>query len=406
MDVTAKLFIDPNDTTGVGNYAGAMLLEYQKVAPKLKVQFIDPDKSPEEARKYGIVDPSLYNTVIFETTNPARTYPVFPSQIQAEAEHAYTNAILEVTGIIEKRIYFTTGNGEASATTNLTQVVEILQTNLLQVVSINLDNLTNIPTDCALLVVAGPTSQMSDNEKKLIQDYLNQSGAAFFMTNPDSPDDIAQILAPWGVAVQKGTLIDPTSHLTGRLDAPVVVKARSLFATSDQSVITSSVFFPGATAIVPQDKTKTNMDVRALVWTTTDAWLESNYDPSVTPKFDEAKDKKQAWGIGAFIAPTEILDSAGNSTGTYNSGPYIVVIGDSDFITDANINSGNNADLFVYIVRALSQGSDIVTIDRKVLSTRRLVISPEATTFLNISSIALLPALVLIIGALMWWRRK
>ena len=409
--VTAKFFVDPTDTTGIAAYGYSMLMEYQNFAPKLKIEMIDPDKNPEEARKYGITDASLYNTIIFETTDPETNkpdhqYPVFPSEIAQQAEYSFTNAILEVTGIIERRVYFVTGDGEANPDTNLTVVKNVLQTNLLQVVSINLQTVSSIPDDCALLVIAGPTLPMTDGERQIITNYLVNNKYALFMTNPDSPDDIAKLLKPWGVDVQNGTIIDPTSHLTTNLSTPTVVKSRSIFATSSTDVISTSVFFPGATPIIAQTPMPANMEASALVWTTPDAFMVKGYDPTTTPVFDPATETKQPWVIGAFITPSEIMDSQNQGTGTYYAGPSIVVFGDSDFISDSNFYSGNNGDMFLYIVKALGAGTDIMTLDRKVLTTRRLVISPEATTFLNISSIALLPAIVLIIGAIMWWRRR
>jgi ABC-type uncharacterized transport system involved in gliding motility auxiliary subunit len=147
------------------------------------------------------------------------------------------------------------------------------------------------------------------------------------------------------------------------------------------------------------------MTVTPLVWTTTDSWVDNNFDATTTPKFDPATETKGLNDIGVIIAPTYQYDDSGNVTGI-NQGPYIVAFGDSDFITNSNFSNGNNADLFLYLVKALGAGSDIMTIDRKLLPTRMLILSPEKQNFLNISSIALLPALVLIIGALMWWRRR
>ena len=88
-----------------------------------------------------------------------------------------------------------------------------------------------------------------------------------------------------------------------------------------------------------------------------------------------------------------------------NVGPSIIVFGDSDFITNSNFYTVNNGDLFLNSVKYLGAG-DIVKIENKGLSTRRLILTPETQSFLNISSIALLPAIVLIIGVLMWWRRR
>jgi ABC-type uncharacterized transport system involved in gliding motility auxiliary subunit len=109
--------------------------------------------------------------------------------------------------------------------------------------------------------------------------------------------------------------------------------------------------------------------------------------------------------IGVIANPTYTYDADGNVTGI-NDGPFIIAFGDSDFISNTNFANGNNADLFLSLVKALGAGSEIMSIDRKVLPTRMLILSPEEQNFLNISSIALLPAIVLIIGVLMWWRRR
>ena len=106
-----------------------------------------------------------------------------------------------------------------------------------------------------------------------------------------------------------------------------------------------------------------------------------------------------------IVNPTYQYDANNNITGI-NAGPYIIAFGDSDFISNSNFSNGNNADLFLSLVKALGAGSEIMSIDRKVLPTRMLILSPEEQNFLNISSIALLPAIVLIIGVLMWWRRR
>ena len=150
----------------------------------------------EQAQKYGITSTDLYESVVFVTDKA--TYLVYPSQILSQAEYSFTNAILEVTGIIERKIYFVTGDGEASPADTLSNAASILQINLLQVVTIDLHYVSSIPDDCAVLVIAGPTQPMTDDEKTIINNYLStpnsqgQYGYALMMTNPDAPDDIAK----------------------------------------------------------------------------------------------------------------------------------------------------------------------------------------------------------------------
>jgi hypothetical protein len=394
--------VPADDSNHTGAYALSMLSQYTNYTNNLDIQIIDPDKYPQQAQKYGITNSAYYESVVFVTDKS--TYIVYPQQILSQAEASFTNAILEVTGIVERKIYFMTGDGEGSITDTLSNVANILQINLLQAVSIDLHYASAIPDDCAVLVIAGPTQPMNDNETTLINNYLAANKYALMMTNPGAPDDIAKILDKWGVNVQSGTIIDPTSHLADNLATPTVTASRSLAAI--QSEITTSVYFPEATAVNPKTTgLPANMTVTPLVWTTTDSWVDNNFDATTTPKFDPATETKGLNDIGVIIAPTYQYDDSGNVTGI-NQGPYIVAFGDSDFITNSNFSNGNNADLFLYLVKALGAGSDIMTIDRKLLPTRMLILSPEKQNFLNISSIALLPALVLIIGALMWWRRR
>jgi ABC-type uncharacterized transport system involved in gliding motility auxiliary subunit len=396
IPINVIFFVTPaDDQYHSGAYGEAMILQYMNYTNELKVQVIDPDQHPEEARKYNITE---YQSVVFESA--LGTSLVTPEEVVAEAEHAFTNAILEVTGIVQRKVYFLTGDGEASLSDTLSDAADALQTNLLQVISIDLQVAKSIPDDCALLVVDSPTQAMSDSERQIIAGYLSNDGAALFLTDPNAPSDVAQLLKPWGVDVQSGTIIDPSSYATPNIDNPTVTRNRSAL-----NIITSTVYFPGATAIIPQSTMPTGMQVQPLVWTTTDAWIDNNFDPSVTPKYNPATEKKAAYAIGVLINPSEVTDSQGNVT-SVNQGPYIVAFGDSDFITNSHFNDGNNSDLFLSMVKILSAGSDIMPIDQKVLTTRRLILSPEAASFLNISSIALLPAIVLIIGAIMWWRRK
>jgi hypothetical protein len=129
-------FTPADDANHTAAYALSMLSQYSNFTDKLQLTFIDPDKNPEEARKYGITSTALYESVIFEQDK--NQFPVYPSQILNQAEYSFTNAILEVTGIVERKVYFVIGDGEASPLDTLNDASNILQINLLQVMTIDL----------------------------------------------------------------------------------------------------------------------------------------------------------------------------------------------------------------------------------------------------------------------------
>jgi ABC-type uncharacterized transport system involved in gliding motility auxiliary subunit len=106
--------------------------------------------------------------------------------------------------------------------------------------------------------------------------------------------------------------------------------------------------------------------------------------------------------LGSIITPAVPQDTSTSPV----EGPTIAVIGDSDFANNKNFFNGNNGDLFLNIINSLAAGKEVISIDRKVLQTRRLILTREKDIFLKISSIALLPLLVLTIGGIIWWRRR
>ena len=107
---------------------------------------------------------------------------------------------------------------------------------------------------------------------------------------------------------------------------------------------------------------------------------------------------------GQLINQTEFGDETGEID--EEQGTTLMVIGDSDFASNEHFYSGNNGDFFLNAVNTLTAGTEIISIERKVLPFRRLTIGPEAARFISYSSIGLLPVLVLAIGSIIWWRRR
>ena len=359
MNITALCFFLPtDDQSHTETYALETLAQYQKYTGDLTVEIVDPTQNPTEAIEYGITDSSLYESVVFKTDKG--TILVTPIEIvdpntgEVYVENSFTNAILQVTGQQEKKVYFVIGDGEASPSDTLSDLSSSLNTDLFQVETINLQVQTSIPSDCAELVVAGPTTAMTSSERQIIANYFANGGIGIVMTNPNSPNDIAQLLKPWGVNVQSSTLIDPSSNL-----APNNVVS---IPSSRDNVGNYNVYFPGVTAIVAQQTMPNNIEVSALLWTTSNSYLDNNYDPSVIPAFDPTTEIQQSYAVGVLIQPTDIKNADGTDSGVRNPGPYIVAFGDSDFINNTNFYSANNGDLFLKLVNELSTGSELVTI--------------------------------------------
>lgn len=413
---------DPGNTAALlYSYGTSMLTEYKYYGDKLSVEYIDPDEHPDQARQYGITQ---YQTVVFVSeSNPGHPKLVPLAQFVTtdaqgnptgiDAEHAFTSAILEVTGTIQKKIYFLSGHGESSIYADYSNLKKSLQDNLYQVATLDLASNPAIPDDSATLIVAGPQEAIPSNELEIIKRYLDSGRQALFMLNPNSPKEVKKFLTNWGITVGDGTVIDPSSYVAPSIDSPSVPSDRNTFGLT-------TIYFPGATAIIPDSQYEPTItlneqgdmssiiwksqdspiQMNRLVWTSNDSWLETKFNPIQAPKFDDGTDIKGPLALAFLIvAPPGDVNTKGPGTA-------LMVIGDSDFVSNQHFYNGNNSDLFLNAVSLLTAGKELVTIERKVLPFRRLLILPEQANFIRISSIAVLPLLVLVAGGIIWWRRR
>ncbi|MBI4304004.1 MAG: GldG family protein [Chloroflexi bacterium] len=388
MPVKAIGFFTPGDP--VGDFTRDLLTEYSNNTDKLTLEFIDPDEKPDQARKYGVTQ---YETVVFESENRFRL-------VQEIDENKFTSAILEVTGTAQKKVYFLTGHDEADinsfASNGYAAARKGLLDDLYLVDTLNLITNPAIPQDAAVLIIAAPQKPLSSSEAELILRYLISGGQVLILVNPDSPQETNQIISLWGISFESGTIIDPDSYVTPQKDIPSVTAERTVFGLP-------VAYFPGATAITIQKELPQSIQAQPLIITTKDAWLEKEFASETEPTFNDKADVIGPLNMGVLIAAVPLVDPT-KTEGVKLT--RLAVIGDSDFASNQHFNNVNNSDLFLNTVNWLSEETSLIAIRRKVLPFRRMVVSPEMTKFINYSSIGLLPVVVLIIGMVVWWRRR
>ena len=427
--VKAWCFFTPNDYYGTDAYVTGLLEEYQNYTDKLSVQSIDPDEHPDQAREYNI---SEYESVVFEIEyekDKFRRRIVSPGEIIVTdstgqqiigyaAEHAFTSAILEVTGTVQKKVYFLTGHGEASISGDYTYAKENLLDNLYKVETLDLLFTHGVPEDCAALIIAGPQKSLDKSEVEILENYLENDGWLIVLVNPNSPPEIRQLLSLWGIDIEDGTIIDPSSYLSPNIDTTIVPRSRNFFQLT-------TTYFPGATALIPQPgytpgavvtqegtpsliywtSENSSIQLYSLLRTSTDSWLEKDFSLDKKPEFNEGTDLKGPLNIGFLIIPAQPEQTEGQSTEEAKL-TRLIVFGDSDFAANQNFYNGDNGNLFLTSVELLTTGKELVSIERKVLPFRTLVVTQAVTSFIQISSIGLLPLIVLITGGVIWWRRR
>lgn len=398
-DVLAKLdapvevvqVFTPRVPSNISGYARNLLREYGVHTDKLSVTEIDPDISPDLARQYGVDRlAAIYGVVLFRSGAHQRM--VYGPQIIAEAEHAFTSALLEVTGTRQKTVYFLTGNEEGHIAGDFSEAVNGLRDNLFRVAELNLTTTPAIPEDAAALIVAGPLSDFSPNHEAVLAAYLRTNGRALVLLDPNASPGLRRLLLPWGIEVANGMLTDPASFVEPDEDTVLVPGERNGWALES--------YFPGAAALIPSEELPEELSASPLAWTSAEAGCAEALATQPDPEGPLCAQAQPPYAVGVLIT------TAAQGQPERQDGTRLAVIGDSDFASNRHFQNVGNARLFLTAINWLTEDKEVISVDRKVLDSRRLVLSPEQARLLQISSIGLLPLLLLMAGGVVWWRRR
>ncbi|MBW2623548.1 MAG: GldG family protein, partial [Deltaproteobacteria bacterium] len=162
----------PNDSQyqAAQRSAQNLLEEYRYFNRKFSFRFVDPDAKPAVAKQYRV---KANGTIIFISGDRQRA-------LGGPSEQGFTGALLEVTGIEAKKIYFLSGHGERDVNNLREDGYAAARTGLIRdlykVETLNLTLTPEVPEDCAVLVVSGPKKAIPEAEAKAVYNYLKNHG--------------------------------------------------------------------------------------------------------------------------------------------------------------------------------------------------------------------------------------
>ena len=164
--------------------------KYAALSNKVKVDWVDPVLHPSAVTEYEAQENSVVveckdtekkmvipftDIIVYDEMSYYTTGSMTESEFDAEGQ--LTGAINYVTSDTSKTIYRTTGHGEATFSTTIT---DLMGKSNFTISELNLMMNNKIPDDCDLLVLYAPTSDLTADEKTLITDYLTNGGEVLF----------------------------------------------------------------------------------------------------------------------------------------------------------------------------------------------------------------------------------
>lgn len=366
------------------------MVEYKDLSRRLTYEWVDPQKKPEIARQYGVS--RLGEVVVASGDRIERP--------TAASEQDLTNAILKVTRDSLKKICFLEGHGERAITDNEAQgfsnVEKVLKSENYETATINLATSTGVPTDCAVIVVAGPKQSMLPPEVSTLGKYLDGGGKAMLLLDPNTDPQLDEILKAWNIRLGNDIIIDASAAnqmFGGGALNPLVFNYGAHPITKDFT--RTMTVYPNARSVKVGEATGTGATVTTLLTTSESSWGETELTPNVEPKLDEGKDAKGPVTLGVAASKS----SEGKEA-------RLVVIGDSDFAANRAFAFQRNGDMFMNSINWLAQDEDLISIRPKSQTNRRVDLTEGQRNLLFWLFVVVMPLAVIGSGAYVWWKRR
>ena len=419
--VKVIVFFQPNQAMYVR--VKRLLDEYKSNSDKIKVEFVDPAKDIARvkllAEKYKIEHTEI---VIFEYkdnikyvyTNEIAEYDYSgvyqgrPPVFQAfKGEAAFTSAILSVKKKEQEKIYFTSGHGEKSITDNsekgLARTTQILKENNYKTEEINLIGKEKLSDDIKILIIAGPVKSFMENEIKLLREFIKKGGKLLLLIDPLEYSGLESLMTEFGIVIGNTIVVDPARKL------PFVSPANLFVVEYNQHEITKSMqnvstLYPLARSI-SEAEDKKGFTVTELTKTSLEGWAEMNFNNSPFA-YDEGKDVKGPVSIAVAAVGPKIQQAKEEEAVSSDLSAKVVVIGDSDFITNTQIVSLGNADFFTNSINWLMERKELIAISPKVPERVSLMLNASQMGMIFWLFVLGVPFLWLLIGSVVVVKRR
>jgi ABC-type uncharacterized transport system involved in gliding motility auxiliary subunit len=375
-----------------------LLDEYANLSPKVHVEYVDPDKSPQLARAAGIRD---FGTALVQIGDKKET-------AKSMTEEGITGAFIRDLKGTTRTVCFVTGSGEHAIDDTeregLSQFKDLLAKDEYQSRSIDLLQKAEVPADCTTLVVAGPTHDYQQPQVDAIKSYVEKGGRGFFMLDPPiqfgrseiaANDALTNLMQSWGVTLDKDMILDlnPVGQLAG-LGPQVALVTTYASQPIVAQMRGSAVGFP----------LSRSMEIKSTDKTSVEKLFDSSSSSLATPNLSSPEvsvaDPKNRKG------PLTIAAAGTYNTGKQNSQGRFVVTGSSSWAANRFLGFNGNGDLALNAVNWLSSDEDLISIRPKPPEDRRITMTRAQLVLVRATSQFVLPLLVVIAGTLVWWKRR
>lgn len=387
-----------------------LLEKYADESKYVKVVKKDPVVNPKFVSEYTSEDISANSLIvvcgdrnkvidyqnIYEASLDYTTYSYQTTGFDGEGQ--ITSAIAYVTSEDLPILYTLEGHGEKELGSAIKEGIE--KSNI-QINSLNLLTEGTVPEDTDCLLINSPSTDISAEEKDAILEYLENGGKSMIFSDytEEKLENFDSILENYGVKRADGIVFEGDTQRYGmQMPYYLIPEIQSTDASGDVASSGYMVLAPYAQGIQKLEEVRDTLTVESLLTTSDSSYSKTNMNSDTLEK--EAEDIEGPFDLGVSI--TETVGEDKETQIVYYSTANLM---------DNQINqlvSGGNAQMILSSLNWMtgSEEQTNVSIPSKNLQVSYLTLTAYDTSFWTICTIGLIPGFFLIVGFVVWYKRR
>lgn len=380
-----------------------LLGKYDSLSDHIDIVKKNPDAYPTFAKQYTSETVSN-NSLVVECGERSR-YIAYEDIYVEEAdmysysyttsfdgEGAITSAIDYVVTEELPQVYVLEGHGEAELPSTFADQID--KENM-ETVSLSLLTVDAVPEEADCVLIYSPTSDISEEERDMLADYVSGGGKLMVMAGPvenGSLDNLYSLLSDYGVKANEGIVVEgDRNHYALQMPYIILPDMGSSEITDPLIEENYYVLMPISTGLTVEETT--NGTVTQLLTT-------SEYAFSKTAGYNISTYEKEEGDIdGPFTLAVSVESTGGGKMVWFTSSHFI------DDMYNA-YSSGANVDMSMNAMSSLIGEREAIAIRSKSLNYNYLTISDSAGSTLKVMMIGIFPLAYLGIGICVILRRR
>ena len=381
-----------------------LLSKYESLSDHISVVKRNPDVYPAFAEQYT-EETVTNNSLVVECGEKNRYIAYddiylteslygYTTSASFDGEGAITSAIDYVTSEELPQIYQLEGHGEGELPSGLSDQIE---KDNMELNTLSLLNIDAIPEDAACLLIYAPSSDISEEERDMLAEYVSGGGKLMVVSGPTEDgtlENLNSLLETYGVTVADGIVVEQDREHYA-FQTPVVLMPDIASSEITDSLVEERYFPIITMAQGLQVGTNSSGATVTELLTTSDQAFSKADGLNIT-----TYDKEEGDTDGPFALAVSVEESSGGQLVWFSSSTFL------DDVYNA-YSSGANVNLAMNALSNLIGETQAMAIRSKSLNYNYLTISDSTSSLLKVLMIGVFPLTYLAIGVgVVLYRRR